>query len=225
MKRAWIILVMLTAVVSCTRIPPRRMLPLEISRIYIPMVENKTYEPGLEEKLTRQIQEEFLMDGRLDVVRPQFADAVLKGTIKDFEIRPEYFGFDDVALTSSMFILVDIELFDPNDRHREKPLMTWRDVDIEYTYTSDVRLIAEVSPGDAYEEAMEFMARQIVRTVISEPPEEYEAMREAAKQAEPAPPRPILGSEEVNTQLLEKEKKTEEERLKDINDDGNSSER
>ncbi|TET07602.1 hypothetical protein E3J84_07255 [Candidatus Aerophobetes bacterium] len=56
--------------------------PSSISKIAIPTFLNeKTFEYGLEETLTRLVIEEFLLDGRLDIVEENEADLILEGRI------------------------------------------------------------------------------------------------------------------------------------------------
>ena len=205
MKKLAVAALLLTVLaVSCTRIPPVRRLPASINSVYIPMIENLSYEPGVEEKLTRMIVEEFWADGRLDVVRRGNADVVLVGKLRKFQIRADRFGRDDFPLTSRILAVADVELYDPADRDRKKPLMTWEDIDVEYSYLSDARHVFEVSPEDSHEEALRGLARMIVLTVIAMPPEEAEELRAAEGEPKPSAPRPLLGREEFDTRLVDR---------------------
>ncbi|MCK4496068.1 MAG: LptE family protein [Candidatus Aminicenantes bacterium] len=56
--------------------------PSSILKIAIPTFLNeKTFEYGLEETLTRLVEEEFILDGRLDIVEENEADLILEGRI------------------------------------------------------------------------------------------------------------------------------------------------
>lgn len=55
--------------------------PSSISKIAIPTFLNETFEYGLEGTLTNLVEEEFLLDGRLDIVEENEADLILKGRI------------------------------------------------------------------------------------------------------------------------------------------------
>lgn len=55
--------------------------PSSISKIAIPTFLNETFEYGLEETLTSLVKEEFLLDGRLDIVEENEADLILKGRV------------------------------------------------------------------------------------------------------------------------------------------------
>lgn len=194
----------LGCVASCTRIPPVRILPASINSVYVPIFENLSYEPGVEEKLTRLTVEEFLSDGRLDVVRWRNADVVVVGKLRKFSTRMDRLGRDDFPITSRIFAIADVELYDPSDRERKEPLMSWRDIDVEYSYISDVRRVVEISPEDAFEEALQRLARRIVATVITSRPEEAEELRAAAVEPKPAVPRRELGREEFDTRLVDR---------------------
>jgi len=214
MKKAFAIAALgLALAAACTTVPPVRVLPKSIGAIYVPMFENQSYEPGLEEKLTRLTQEEFLADGRLDVVPRRNADAVLVGKIKKFDIRARNFGRDEFPRTSRLTIVADVSLYDPSDRKRENPLMTWKDINIDYSFESDARFSGAwatggaegvgTSPQDAYKDALRQLAREIVFTVLTKKPDEN-AMEEAAPGVRPpAPPRPVLGREKLDTRLLD----------------------
>jgi len=193
---------------ACTRVPPVRILPTTIASIYIPIFENRSYEPGLEEELTRFAQEEFLVDGRLDVVRREDADAVLVGKLQKFDIAPYMFSRDEFPRTSRILAVADVALYDPSDREKQNPLMTWTGIDVEYAFHSDLRF-SEAGrgiggmPEDPYDRALQSLARAIVSAVILQRPEEYEEMQAVAAEPKPALPRRVLGREKIDTRLQE----------------------
>lgn len=55
--------------------------PSSISKIAIPTFLNETFEYGLEETLTNLVEEEFLLDGRLDIIEENEADLILEGRV------------------------------------------------------------------------------------------------------------------------------------------------
>jgi len=201
MRRVLTATILLGAMVACTRIPPRRVLPNTVNAIYIPTFKNMSYEPGLEEKITRLTQEEFLSDGRLDVVTPARADVVLVGTIEKFDVSASRFSYDDFPLTSRLTAVADVLLYDPLDRQRQKPLMTWTNIDIEYSFVSDARRVIGVIPDDAYEDALRLLARRIVLAVITQRPTKRAEVAGAGIAPLPAPPRRDLGREKGETRF------------------------
>jgi hypothetical protein len=212
--RRVVAVVMLAGVLgSCVRIPPSRVLPNTIHSIYIPIFENQSYEPGLEEKLTRLAVEEFLADGRLDVVRRGDADVVLVGKLEKFDVGPTRFGVDDFPLINRITLIADVLLYDPSDRQKQKPLMAWNNIDVEYTYISDTRRsdirdlgsrgVIEGVAENAYEDALRQLARQIVSTVITRKPIAGSEVTGLATAPTPPPPKSVLGREKVDTRFVD----------------------
>ena len=64
-----------------------------VKTIFIPVFENKTMEPIIEEELTTAVIREFLKDGRIEVAESSRADMVLKGSVVSYKETP-------VSLTS-----------------------------------------------------------------------------------------------------------------------------
>jgi len=56
-------------------------LPSLTSKIAIPIFVNKTFQEGLEEILTQEVIDNFLLKTRFDVVKEEEADIILKGEI------------------------------------------------------------------------------------------------------------------------------------------------
>ena len=194
MKRAVVAVALLSAAAACVCTPPIRLLPTTIQSVYVPVFENLSYESGLEKDLTRFTQEELLMDGRIDVVGPGRADAMLWGRILKFGTRPDYFSRDDFPLTSRLTMVADVGLYDPLDLERTKPLMMWEGITAEYSYVSDMRRVIEANPQEAIREALRGLARQLVFTVLYTPPTPTE---EAPAVRPPAPPEPVPGEAPV----------------------------
>jgi len=69
-----------------------RTLPAHIKSIYIPIFVNQTFQYGLEDVITNMVIEEFIKDGRLEMVDKKLAEAELKGTILFYERVP--FSYD-----------------------------------------------------------------------------------------------------------------------------------
>ncbi|HIE10630.1 MAG TPA: hypothetical protein EYP62_03370 [Kiritimatiellae bacterium] len=76
------------------------MLPRDIRTVFVPPFENRTSEPSLEDELTRATIAEIQRDGSLIVSEAGAADAVLKVTLRKFELVP-------LAYTKEKTSLVD----------------------------------------------------------------------------------------------------------------------
>lgn len=59
--------------------------------VFIPVFENKTMEPIVEEELTPAVIREFLHDGRIEVVDRSRADMVLEGSVVSYKETPVSF--------------------------------------------------------------------------------------------------------------------------------------
>jgi len=208
MRRAIVAMLGIGAAAACMRVPPVRVLPENISSIYVVTIQNKSYEPAIEEKLTRAIQEEFMSDGRLDVTSGRNADAVLVCTVKKFEDYTGRLGVDRMPLTNRLEMVADVALYDPLDRQREKPLMKWTNVVADWAYISDVRYVdyrGSLTGGveGPYQEALRALARRIVAHVITQPPDKETPGLVTGTAPRTYGPERVLGKDRVDTRFLD----------------------
>ena len=96
---------------SCAH-TPIRTLPEHIKSIYIPIFVNQTFQYGLEEIVTNMVIEEFIKDGRLEVVDRKSADAELTGTIISYERVPFSYNNEGDVDKYRVSISVRFELTD-----------------------------------------------------------------------------------------------------------------
>lgn len=150
---------------GCETIRPVRTLPSWVRGIYIPMFDNQTPEPGLEEVATQLTQEEFLADGRVRIVRKQDADLIVKASIVDFRVYVDDLSDDAIASRSVVHLMTDVKLFDPIDP--DQPMASLGRIETVSTYNSDARSTRYVTKPDAIRNAMELLARQIVDKTIT----------------------------------------------------------
>jgi Lipopolysaccharide-assembly len=87
-------------------LPETHILPERVRTVGIPMFRNRTMEYGVKERITDRVVREFINDGRLKVVRPGKADAVLECEILKYEISGRQYDDEDHAIG----FLVDVEL-------------------------------------------------------------------------------------------------------------------
>jgi outer membrane lipopolysaccharide assembly protein LptE/RlpB len=66
----------------------RGNLPDHIKTIAVPVFVNRTQEPAVEDLMTRAVVDAFTTNGRLKVVRPENADAVLEGEVVGYQLQP-----------------------------------------------------------------------------------------------------------------------------------------
>ena len=100
---------------------PGNNLPPEIRSVAIPVIENRTMEPGLEALLTDELRRRFAESGWVKVVGVDDSDAVVIGRITKFKSSPIAFNQSDFAVEYRAQIQVWIRLV---DRHG---VVLWED--------------------------------------------------------------------------------------------------
>jgi len=83
-------------------------LPAGIRTVAIPVVDNATQEPGLEQEVTEAISSVFVDDGTLRVVPEAAADAALYGTIQHYTHR--VFGFNAAEQTEEYEVILEMRV-------------------------------------------------------------------------------------------------------------------
>ena len=87
----------------------------DIKSIAIERFENNTAEYGLEDRMTDQIIDAFISDGNLKVVPNENADALLSGTLTNYERKPYRYDENDQVESYAIRMLFDIQLKNPED--------------------------------------------------------------------------------------------------------------
>lgn len=86
----------------------RGTLPGHLKTVGVPVFKNRTSEPAVENFITRAIVEAFSTNGRLRVVKPEDADAILEGEI--IEYRVDSVAFDPNANVRQYRLTVTLNL-------------------------------------------------------------------------------------------------------------------
>jgi hypothetical protein len=150
-------------------VPPSRTLPSYIHRIYIREFKNNSRYFGAQADLTLYVNDEFMSDGRLDVVQSERSDVRLEGKIKSFKETPSGVSSDYFPLISNMEMECTIELWDPYDPDRLVPLYRFK-VPCVVQYISDPRRSISETQTEARDRLLRQMAKNIVQAVISGAP-------------------------------------------------------
>jgi hypothetical protein len=158
-------LLLLGLLAGCTRVAPVRTLPSWVRGIYVPMVKNKSFEPGLEEQATKAIQEAFIQDGRVDIVPKQDADLVLVATVMDWKGRTSRSEGNHVSTDEGVTMLVDLKLFEP--LNMEQPLADLGHLSIINNFNIDVRSVDFLPEPDRRERLMDNLGTQVLNQVIN----------------------------------------------------------
>ena len=83
-------------------------LPGHIKTVAIPVFENVTPEPGLEQEVTQALTAEFVRDNTLRVVPESRADSGLYGRVIRYQNR--VFGYNAQAQTEEYEVLIEVEV-------------------------------------------------------------------------------------------------------------------
>ena len=122
-------------------------------------------------ELTLYVNDEFMSDGRLDVVQDKRSDVRLEGHIKSYrELTPGTSG-DRFGLIKQMEMICHVELWDPYDTDRIAPIAKYV-VAANIQSLSDPRRTISETDTDARERLLRQMAKNIVQAVLTQKPEE-----------------------------------------------------
>jgi outer membrane lipopolysaccharide assembly protein LptE/RlpB len=139
----------------------RGTLPPHIRTVAVPIFMNRTQEPGVESIVTRAIVEAFATNGRLRVVRPADADAILEGEVTTYSVGAISF---DQTLNVQQYRLVVVLNLRMRDLRRKEVLFQQTGV----TEQADFRVIGPVSSTISREEtALSQAAGEIARSIVS----------------------------------------------------------
>ena len=107
------ILVTLVAVLSSCgyhTTPVGGIVPENVKTIAIPVFINSTNEPYVDVEITRAVVEEFLTDGRLQVVSLETADVVMLGRVVRFDLTPMSYTVDSYVQQYMANISVNVSI-------------------------------------------------------------------------------------------------------------------
>lgn len=149
---------------------PTRTLPAHINRIFIREFKNNSRLWGAQADLTLKVTDEFIADGRLDVVQNERSDLRLEGKIKSYRVNNTGSGGDQFPLITILDLDCVIELWDPYDPDRIAPLYRFN-VPTRIQYISDPRRAIAEMDTEARDRLYTQAAKNIVATVISGTPE------------------------------------------------------
>lgn len=130
--------------------------------IFIPVFENKTMEPIVEEELTPAVIREFIKDGRIEVVDRSRADMVLKGSIVSYKETPISFDASQNVLEYRVTVTTHLVLLKDNSKS------LWeRDITstAEYAVSSDV-MTTRVSKLSALREIARNLSEEAADRVL-----------------------------------------------------------
>jgi hypothetical protein len=145
---------------GCERIAPVRTLPAWVRAVYVPMVQNQSYEPAIEEQATQLTQEAFLAEGQLDVVDKRDADAMLLVSIDDWRIGPGGTSGDKITDAHIVRATASVRLCEPHDP--DSVIADLGQVRVMSQFLTDPRSVRFVAEPDRKEAVLREMASRIV---------------------------------------------------------------
>lgn len=103
---------------ACGDIPVTNKLPTNETNVYIPVMENRTTEPGIDALLTQRVIQNFLIDGRLKVASKESADMVLQGTVERYDRLVMTYDQNQVPQQYKIQMVVDLTCTDQKTGHQ-----------------------------------------------------------------------------------------------------------
>jgi hypothetical protein len=157
MKKFIVALFLLSSLVSCTTLPP--ILPEDVKKVYVNLVENNTNQHGLESKCRNSIIEEIINSGRLSFVdKEKDADINLTVTIKRYIFQPLTYDINNLAEQYKMCIIASVSLVNNDNK-----VTLWTEPNME-----ELRIYRDC--GDAIDEAIgescTRLGKKVVRRVV-----------------------------------------------------------
>jgi outer membrane lipopolysaccharide assembly protein LptE/RlpB len=139
----------------------RGHLPSHIKTVAVPIFVNRTAEPAVEGLLTRAIVEAFSTNGKLTVVRPEEADAILEGEVVGYTV--DSIAFDPRANVRQYRLTVTLNLRF-KDTKKNELLFEQRN----FQERADFQVVSAVAETISREEnALRLAAVDIARTVVN----------------------------------------------------------
>ncbi len=139
----------------------RGNLPDHIKTVAVPLFTNKTAEPAVETFLTSAVVEAFASNGRLRVVKPEEADAILNGEVVGYSVMS--IAFDNQANVRQYRLVVTMNLR-LRDVRKNSTLFEQQGLKEQ----ADFLVLGAVSQTISNEEAaVRTAATQVARSIVS----------------------------------------------------------
>jgi len=135
-----------------------------MSKLAVPTFQNRTAQPNLDNELTRQVTQDFLVDGRLGIVEPDNANAILQGTIVQYILEPLLLDVHNTPQQYKMRMVLSLAL---KDTQAGKSLWTEDQFEESTTYyVNNTMGIRPETEYDARRRLIQQLSRRIVARVI-----------------------------------------------------------
>jgi hypothetical protein len=158
--------------------PAPQILPANIKKIAVRPFVNNTTQYGLEEKLTLQVINEFVRDGRLVLVnKEEEADGVLAGEINKYILQPLTYDQNLVSRQYKLWVLLNVSLID-----RVNNVTLWTEPNME-----GIQIYYDVSQpgGKTEEEARQFIWDNLSKDIVKRTIEGFGSVSGASEKKVP----------------------------------------
>lgn len=135
--------------------------PAGVEKVAVPIFANETKNPEIARRLTNSFIEELLATGKVMVVDPDEAQAVIQGTVTRFAVVPITFDSDRKTTENRMEVFTDVSLFLAGET---EPLFEQKGVSRYFEYPVPEDLALQQKEEDiAYRD----ISRELSQTIIS----------------------------------------------------------
>ena len=139
----------------------RTSLPPGIRRVHVPVLENRTQEPGIEDFITQALTQAVVQSGMRITRNAQVADAVLEGAIVEYRLTS--LSFDRTANVTSYRLIIGLAL---TFKDLKQNRIIWKQDRIEER--ADFLVAGQVTQTLAREElAVQRAAVDVARAIVS----------------------------------------------------------
>ncbi len=137
-------------------------LPDDIRSVFVPVFENRSGEPLLEQQVTSAVIAEIQKDGNLTVKDENAADTVLRVTIRGFQLQPVRYEHDERRTAAEYRLTITAEIL--FTRNTTGKTLSKGTVYGETTFAPAADMMS--SKRRAIPDAADDLARQIVKSMI-----------------------------------------------------------
>lgn len=143
-------------------------LPADIQAVFVQPLENETKRSQVEQILTEAMINELVTRRRFEILNsPEGADAILRGTVTDFTVRPVSFDSDGLANSFEVLITADMKFERPPEGGDTEPETIWSNS--RYLFRQDYPLEEDsVDYFDRENLAIEETAEEFAQTLVTD---------------------------------------------------------
>jgi outer membrane lipopolysaccharide assembly protein LptE/RlpB len=160
--------VLLLAGCGYTLVGRSNNLPEDVRKIYVAPLENRTPRSQVEQILTQALLDELVKRRRFEVINSEAAaDAVLRGAVVTFAVRPVTFDADGLANKFEISITADMRFERPPRGGANEPTVLW--ASSRYSFREDYPLTeGGLSYFDRENLAIEETAETFAETLVTD---------------------------------------------------------